>query len=64
MFCAGYLNGRHDACVGDSGGPLVLNGALFGIVSWGIKCATYDSLGVYTYVPFVRKWILEQIRTL
>lgn len=61
MFCAGYLDGARDACIGDSGGPLVVNKQLFGIVSWGIGCATVSRLGVYTYVPAVKNWIESQI---
>ncbi|XP_074029505.1 trypsin-3-like [Leptinotarsa decemlineata] len=45
MFCAGYVGkGAKDACQGDSGGPLMANGKLFGIVSWGVGCATRSIL--------------------
>lgn len=57
MFCAGYENGGHDACIGDSGGPLIVHGKLFGIISWGTKCAEKNRPGVYTYIPSVKRWI-------
>lgn len=61
MVCAGYLDATKDACIGDSGGPLALNGKLFGIVSWGIGCATENHPGVYSYVPKFKDWILATI---
>lgn len=61
MICAGYANGKHDACIGDSGGPLVLENELVGIVSWGIGCAQVGRYGVYTYVPSIIKWLEESI---
>lgn len=58
MFCAGYMEGKRDACIGDSGGPLVLNGAQIGIVSFGKGCAERDRPGVYTNVAAVREWVM------
>lgn len=59
MFCAGYTRqGQGDSCNGDSGGPLVnRHNMLFGIVSWGLECATEGFTGVYTNVPLFIDWI-------
>ncbi|CAL1683636.1 unnamed protein product [Lasius platythorax] len=57
MICAGYMQGGKDSCQGDSGGPLTANGTLYGIVSWGYKCAQPLYPGVYTNVADLRWWI-------
>ncbi|XP_046832412.1 uncharacterized protein LOC124430208 [Vespa crabro] len=53
MFCAGYLDGKRDACFGDSGGPLHVKGSyghleVIGIISWGRGCARPNFPGIYT----------------
>ena len=64
MICAGGAD--KDACQGDSGGPLVCsddtgNSYVFGIVSWGIGCATEGIPGVYTNVRHYEEWIKNHI---
>ncbi|XP_061397823.1 trypsin zeta-like [Musca vetustissima] len=62
MLCAGLDGvGGKDACQGDSGGPLVVKGKLTGVVSWGLGCARSDYPGVYSSVPYLREWILENV---
>lgn len=68
MICAGYDEGKKDACQYDSGGPLsckekvgLMKGRFFvnGIVSFGSGCARAQSYGVYTnvfnYIHWIRK---------
>merc|ERR1712183_151485 len=61
MLCAGYKEGKKDACSGDSGGPLVkINGnkhIQVGIVSWGGGCANANNPGVYARVSEEINWM-------
>ncbi|CAG5129869.1 unnamed protein product [Candidula unifasciata] len=63
MLCAGWLDGRADACTGDSGGPLVYETAgskvLAGVVSWAGGCGLENTPGVYTRVSSFLDWIQE-----
>lgn len=67
MLCAG---GDVDACQGDSGGPLACQRdvtlklspfVIWGITSWGDKCAVKNKPGVYTDVANYMHWILNTI---
>ncbi|XP_066135856.1 transmembrane protease serine 11F [Saccopteryx bilineata] len=64
MLCAGFMEGKIDACKGDSGGPLVYDSHdiwyLVGIVSWGQSCALPKKPGVYTRVTQYRNWIASK----
>jgi len=65
MLCAGYHEGKIDACTGDSGGPLFCRDRLSGnfvqsgIVSWGINCAAERLPGVYMRVSSYIDWIRQ-----
>jgi len=53
--CAGWPEGRKDACSGDSGGPLICvskdnQPVLWGLTSFGIRCGERNSPGVYARV--------------
>ncbi|KAF0690291.1 Aste57867_18317 [Aphanomyces stellatus] len=59
MICAG--GGFKDSCQGDSGGPLTIvkgdHEEIFGIVSWGLGCATPGIPGVYSRISAARDFI-------
>jgi len=68
FLCAGWEEGKMDACSGDSGGPLVDyrrdgRAEIVGIVSWGIGCGVKGRPGVYTrvtqFVPWIKKKVWE-----
>ncbi len=70
QICAGYEEGKKDSCQGDSGGPLVAfdrEGCPYqiGIVSWGAKCASPKSYGIYTrvshYIDWIKKYVNEPL---
>ncbi|KAM8938828.1 plasma kallikrein-like [Pelodytes ibericus] len=66
VVCAGYKEGKIDACKGDSGGPLACQvdktWYLLGITSWGEGCARAGKPGVYTKVIEFTDWINEQMK--
>ncbi|XP_011782161.1 PREDICTED: transmembrane protease serine 5 isoform X5 [Colobus angolensis palliatus] len=66
MLCAGYLDGRADACQEDSGGPLVCPDGdtwrLVGVVSWGLGCAEPNHPGVYAKVAEFLDWIHDTVQ--
>jgi trypsin len=65
QLCAGFPEGKKDACQRDSGGPLftIKEGKqiLVGIVSYGKGCALASKPGVYARVSNLKDWILENI---
>lgn len=70
ILCAGYPNGRKDACKGDSGGPLMVISSenqnvrvtQIGIVSYGLKCAEAGFPGIYTRVTYYIDWIKRHVQ--
>eukprot|EP00795_Rhopilema_esculentum_P012111 gene12111-2716_t len=66
MLCAGYKDGKVDACSGDSGGPLLCREnhrfELTGIVSWGTGCGRPNAYGAYTKVSNYINWIIRNIK--
>nr|XP_022915432.1 venom protease-like [Onthophagus taurus] len=70
VLCAGYPDGSKDSCKGDSGGPFMLprqeNGQfvyyLFGVVSYGVKCAEPGYYGVYSSTGAFFDWITANLR--
>jgi len=66
FVCAGWKEGRKDACSGDSGGPLTVPRVTdmkieqIAIVSWGIGCGTARRPGVYTRLSKFIDWIEEE----
>ncbi|KAK2706238.1 hypothetical protein QYM36_016320 [Artemia franciscana] len=67
MMCAGYDNGKLDACQGDCGGPLHYHAAdrkidIIGVVSWGQGFDRAGFPGVYTRVGRYLSWIVENTR--
>ncbi|XP_049945737.1 trypsin-1-like [Schistocerca serialis cubense] len=60
--CTGPVDGSISACKGDSGGPLAQDGALIGIVSWGMwPCGAEDAPSVFTRVAAFTDFINQYI---
>lgn len=68
MVCAGYMQGKIDACNGDSGGPLAceIDGRYtrLGLVSWGKSCGKAQRPGIYTNVKHYLDWIMTAMEDL
>ncbi|XP_054711546.1 trypsin-1-like [Uloborus diversus] len=67
MMCAGYEEGKKDACVGDSGGPLMVSvrgrWTVVGLVSAGFGCAQTRQPGIYHRVPHTVDWLRKNINS-
>lgn len=67
MMCAGYEEGKKDACVGDSGGPLMVKvqnrWVVVGLVSAGFGCAQRMQPGIYHRVPHTVDWLRKNIQS-
>lgn len=64
-LCAGYADGKVDACAGDSGGPLFIKvdgvQVQAGITSFGIGCGLPLFYGIYTNVSYFIPWLADYI---
>lgn len=64
-LCAGFADGKIDACAGDSGGPLFVNQngvrTQAGIISFGIGCGLPLFYGIYTDISSFTPWLGEYI---
>jgi len=64
-LCAGFPEGRIDACEYDSGGPLVCAKCgryyALGLVSWGDQCALPNKYGVYADLRVLTPWVKEKV---
>ncbi|XP_067298446.1 coagulation factor VIIi [Pseudorasbora parva] len=67
MFCAGYIEGGHEACRGHDGSPLVTRyeetSFLTGLVSWGKGCRQPGYYAIYTKVANFLKWMEVVMQT-
>ncbi|XP_034472516.1 phenoloxidase-activating factor 2-like [Drosophila innubila] len=68
--CAGGERGV-DSCLGDGGSPLVcpIKGHpnryyQVGIVAWGLGCGKENVPAVYTNVPYLYPWIIQELKKL
>lgn len=69
MLCAGQVDQFVNPCNGDSGAPLTCmsprgHRTLYGLVSYGLPCATIKAPDVYTRITKFLPWLLETINTL